>query len=82
MLTVKEKDVRCQPQSPAVPEEVLKFISQNQQLEGFSGEITEDLRQHRTNWDELEAVARRFGAQLPKRPAVDTSPLEALKAPR
>ena len=66
---------------PLPSEEDLKFISQNQQLEGFPGEITDAVRQHRTDWAELEAVARRFGAQMPKRPA-DAATLEDLQTPR
>ncbi len=81
MLTVNEKAAGCQPLSPPASEQVLKFISENQRLEGFSGEISEAVRQHRTDWAELEAVARRFGAQMPKRPA-DAATLEDLKTPR
>ena len=81
MLTVKVKDPPGQPQSPAVSERVLKLISENQRLEGFSGELSETVRQHRPDWAEIEAVARRFGAQLPKRPA-DAPTLESLKTPR
>lgn len=44
----------------------LRFISQNQQLEGFSGEITEAMRQHEPDMEELKAVAQRFGAQIPQ----------------
>ena len=47
----------------------LRFISENERLEGFSGEITEAVRQHRPDLKEIEAVARRFGAQIPKFPA-------------
>ena len=81
MLTVKESEARAPVPQPVLSEEDLKFASQNQQLEGFPGEITEAARQHRPNWDELEAVARRFDAQLPKRP-VDDLTQESLKTPR
>ncbi len=42
----------------------LRFISQNEQLEGFSGEITEAVRQYQPNLEELKAVSQRFGAQI------------------
>ena len=44
----------------------LRFISQNEQLEGFSGEITEAVRQHMPDLEELKAVSKRFGAQIPQ----------------
>lgn len=78
MSTVKAGAERPLSEPALIREEVLKFASQNQQLEGFPGEITEAARQHRPNWDELEAVARRFGAQLPKRPLDDLTQ-ESLK---
>jgi hypothetical protein len=81
MLTVKEEAGPTLSKPSLVPEEVLRFASQNQQLEGFPGEITEAVRQHRTDWAQLDAVARRFGAQMPKRPT-DAATLEDLKTPR
>ncbi len=42
----------------------LRFIAQNEQLEGFSGEITEAVRQYQPNLEELKAVSQRFGAQI------------------
>ena len=44
----------------------LRFISQNEQLEGFSGEITEAVRQYKPNMEELKSVSKRFGAQIPQ----------------
>lgn len=66
MLTTKESGVK-NAQSPAQTLEVeLRFISQNQQLEGFSGEISEAARQYRPNLEELQAVSKKFGAQVPQ----------------
>ena len=69
MLTTKESGVK-NAQSPAEKLEAeLRFISQNQQLEGFSGEISEAARQYRPNLEELQAVSKKFGAQIPRDPA-------------
>lgn len=66
MLTTKESGAKT-AQSPAQKLEAeLRFVSQNQQLEGFSGDISEAVRQHRPDLDELVAVAKKFGAQVPK----------------
>jgi hypothetical protein len=81
MLRVKERDAQSPAPQPVVSEEDLKFASQNQRLEGFPGEISEAARRHRPNWEELEAVARRFGAQMPKRPTDEPTP-DSLKTPR
>ena len=66
MLSTKEIADQAQGESVALREAELKFISENQRLEGFSGEISEAVRQHRPNLEELQAVARRFGAQVPQ----------------
>ena len=71
MLSTKESKPKetsaTTPQKPAASWDAqLKFVSENQRLEGFSGEITEAVRQHRPNLEELQAVARRFGAQVPQ----------------
>ena len=69
MLSTKDTRANA-PTKGAVPTEAeLRFISQNERLEGFSGEINEELRQHRPDLKEIEAVARRLGAQIPKFPA-------------
>ena len=44
----------------------LRFISQNQQMEGFSGKITEAMRQYKPDLEELKAVSKRFSAQIPQ----------------
>ena len=69
MLSTKESSAKVQTQTqPATSwDEVLKFASENQRLEGFPGEISEAVRQHRPNLEEIQAVARRFGAQVPQR---------------
>ena len=66
MLSTKESGAKVRTQAAVSLEAELKFISENQRLEGFSGEITEAVRQHRPNLEELQAVARRFGAQIPQ----------------
>ena len=66
MLSTKEIADQAQGEPVALREAELKFISENQRLEGFSGEISEAVRQHRPNLEELQAVARRFGAQIPQ----------------
>ena len=81
MLKTNERVEQPVSEPIVTQEEILKFASENQRLEGFPGEISEAARQHRPDWAEIEAVARRFGAQLPKRPT-DAPPLESLKTPR
>lgn len=67
MLSTKESSAKVQCQPAAAQDADLKFISENQRLEGFPGEINDAVRQHRPNLEELQAVARRFGAQVPQR---------------
>lgn len=43
----------------------LKFISENQRLAGFSGEITPETAAHEVDLDELAKSAARLGAQIP-----------------
>jgi hypothetical protein len=66
MLSTKENSAEVPTQPATSWDEVLKFASENQRLEGFPGEITDAVRQHRPNLEELQAVARRFGAQVPQ----------------
>ena len=70
-LMLSTKDIRAKTPTEVADslESELRFISQNQRLEGFSGEITDTVRQHRPDLKEIEAVARRLGAQIPKFPA-------------
>ena len=67
-LMLSTKDTRADARTGVTVslEEELRFVSENQRMEGFSGEITEAVRQHRPDLKEIEAVARRLGAQLPK----------------
>ena len=67
MLSTKESSAKVQLEPAAAHDADLKFISENQRLEGFPGEISEAVRQHRPNLEEIQAVARRFGAQVPQR---------------
>jgi hypothetical protein len=43
----------------------LKFVSENQQLEGFSGVISAETAAHRPNMDEISRSSKQFNAQLP-----------------
>ena len=65
-LMLSTKDSRANVPIEVSLEADLRFISQNQQLEGFSGQITEAMRQHKPNMEELKAVSKRFGAQIPQ----------------
>ena len=69
MLTTKESRLKQRDNTSASPEAVLKFASENQRLEGFPGEISEAARQYRPNLEELQAVSKKFGAQIPRDPA-------------
>ena len=60
------KDSRATVPIKVSVEADLRFISQNEQLEGFSGEITESVRQYKPDMEELKAVSKRFGAQIPQ----------------
>jgi hypothetical protein len=49
----------------------LKFASENQQLSGFPGHISEKTAAYEVDMDEIAKSAARFGAQIPspaKRP--------------
>ena len=50
-------------------DDVLKFASENQRLEGFPGEISEAARQYRPDMEHLKEVSKKFGAQIPRDPA-------------
>ena len=43
----------------------LEFVAANQELEGFSGTISEAVANHEPNLAEIAEAARRFGAQVP-----------------
>jgi hypothetical protein len=43
----------------------LEFAAANQQMEGFSGKITEAVAAHEPNMQEITEAAKCFGAQLP-----------------
>ena len=66
MLSTKESGAKVRTKPAPSWDAVLKFASENQRLEGFPGEISEAARQHRPSLEELQAVARRFGAQIPQ----------------
>ena len=67
-LMLSTKDTRAKnPTGVTVSLEAeLRFVSENQRLEGFSGEITEAVRRYQPSFEELKAVSERFGAQIPK----------------
>ena len=65
-LMLSTKDSRAGVPIKVSREADLRFISQNEQLEGFSGEITEAVRQYKPDLEELKAVSKRFGAQIPQ----------------
>jgi len=60
------KDSRANVPIKVSEEADLRFISQNEQLEGFSGKITDAVRQHKPDMEGLKAAAKRFGAQIPQ----------------
>ena len=66
MLTTKESGAKVSKDPTAALEADLRFISENQRLEGFSGDITEAVRQHRPDLEDLKAISKKFGAQMPQ----------------
>lgn len=66
MLTTKGSGAKVSKEPTAALEADLRFISENQRLEGFSGDITDAVRQHRPDFQELQAVSKKFGAQMPQ----------------
>ncbi len=46
-------------------DDVLRFISENQRLSGFSGRITKKTAKHEADMEEIAALARRLNAQIP-----------------
>jgi len=66
MLTTKESGAKVESVKSSSWDAVLKFASENQRLEGFPGEISEAARQHRPDLEELKAVSKKFGAQMPQ----------------
>lgn len=66
MLTTKESAAKVSKSPTPSLEADLRFISENQRLEGFSGEISDAARQYRPNLEELQAVSKKFGAQIPR----------------
>ena len=66
MLTTKESGAKDLKSPTPSLEADLRFISENQRLEGFSGEISDAVRQHCPDMEQLKAVSKKFGAQIPK----------------
>jgi len=61
-------DNDCMAEAPQhVQPEVLKFISENQKLAGFSGHISKETANYEPDMQEIARSAKRFGAQIPKR---------------
>ena len=63
MLTTKDNSPVVAPKASASSEADLKFLSENERLEGFAGEITEMVRQHVPDLAELKAATQRFASQ-------------------
>jgi hypothetical protein len=55
--------------------EDLKFISENQQLAGFSGCITEETAAHEVYMEAIVGSSARFGAQIPS-PSPQNRPMK------
>ena len=43
----------------------LAFVSENQQLEGFPGRVSESVASHKPDFKLIAQAARKFGAQMP-----------------
>jgi hypothetical protein len=54
-----------EPQQAQVPPEVLKFISENQKMAGFSGHISRETASYKPDMSQISNSAKRFGAQVP-----------------
>ncbi len=70
MLTTKTAPKRVSTATlrrtvPTPSAQDLAFLSENQQIEGFPGNITERVANHRANLEEIVASAKRLGAQIP-----------------
>lgn len=70
MLTTKTAPKRASTATrrrpvPKPSAQDLAFLSENQQIEGFPGNITEPVANHRPNLEEIVASAKHFGAQIP-----------------
>jgi hypothetical protein len=53
------------PPRVRVSRQDLEFVSANQQLEGFPGQVTETVAVHEPALRDIAESARRFGAQVP-----------------
>jgi hypothetical protein len=62
MLTTKDNHPNVANQ--VISEADLKFISENQRLEGFSGEITDAVRNHVPDLAELRQAVEQFQAKI------------------
>lgn len=70
MLTTKTAPKRASTATlrrsePTPSAQDLAFLSENQQIEGFPGNVTERVANHRPSLEEIVASAKRFGAQIP-----------------
>jgi hypothetical protein len=61
---VAEIQTKSRRRSRLTPEH-LRFISENQQMEGFSGRITKKTANHEPDMDEIAASAAPLNAQTP-----------------
>ena len=70
MLTSTKDAANRSPSTTPVPPSRkiaadLEFVAANQELEGFSGTISETVANHEPNMAEIAEAARRSGAQIP-----------------
>jgi len=69
MLTVKQAVAQAPEAKPQRPRQVskedLQFVSENQRMEGFSGQITHATAEHRPDMKVIAKSAIRFNAQVP-----------------
>ena len=59
----------------------LEFVSANQQLEGFSGEITEAIANHQPDMAAIAEAAEKFGAQIPNPASLSKPPVIGRRSP-
>ncbi len=53
----------------------LEFVAANQQIEGFSGEITEAIVNHQPDLAAISEAAQKFRAQVPNQANLSKPPL-------
>jgi hypothetical protein len=78
-MSSKKQAITVSPTKPGrrvrLSREDIKFVSQNQKLAGFSGQITEQIATHEPDMNAIAESAPHLGAQIP-------SPQNRSKKPR